>query len=365
VVAGLWENTGGPAEVIPNLCRAQSAAGASVTLCLVDGNNAGKVMELVDSDVEVKLFPALDNLLRFSPKMARYLISQKNVDIIHNHGHWLWPNWIAAYASFRLKVSLITTPHGTLVPGMLRVSKLKKMLAWMIFDKKIIHQASVIHALSEAEKDGMRRKLGKNIKKVKVVPNGVNIPEPNLNRYSNQKRTLLFLSRVAPIKGVVELLNAWINTCEKFPNWKLKVVGPIDDTIKDVVEYLAKKSASIELCGPVYDSNRWDVYSEASAFILPTFGEGLPTVLLEAAAHRLPIITTHESNFKELIDKKGCIVTRPEEKEIEMSLLVLMNLESSELEKIGNRAYCLIKENYLWEIVALKWLSIYEKTRLI
>ena len=71
IVAGLWRDTGGPAEVIPNLCRAQVEAGAEVILCSIDGQNAPQVVALQGSGVDVQLFPALDNTLRYSPALAR------------------------------------------------------------------------------------------------------------------------------------------------------------------------------------------------------------------------------------------------------------------------------------------------------
>jgi glycosyltransferase involved in cell wall biosynthesis len=361
IAAGLWKDTGGPAEVIPNLCRAQAKAGLKVTLCLIDGDNALSVDALTNEDVEVKIFSSVDNIVRFSPQMAKYLFKQKNIDLIHNHGHWLWPNWAAWYFSSKKNIPLITTPHGTLVEGMLAISRAKKKLAWSLIDKKIIQDANIIHALSQAEKDGMLPKIGKNIDRVTVIPNGVNIKEKNSDRYKTESRTLLFLSRVAPIKGIVELLKAWSNVSHNFPNWQLQIVGPIDDSIKEVVETLANLSNSINLCGPVYDEDRWNLYSEASAFVLPSFGEGLPTVLLEAAASALPIITTNESNFKELIDIAGCIVVRPDVKDIESSLNTLTRMNTVELTNLGDIAYELVKEKYSWDSIARKWYSVYEE----
>ena len=119
VVAGLWKDTGGPAEVIPNLCAVQVAAGAEVTLCSINGDNAPQLASLSALGVDLRLFPSVDKTLRFSPSMRTYLRSRDDVDVIHNHGHWLWPNWYASSVTEKLKVPLVTTPHGTLVSGML------------------------------------------------------------------------------------------------------------------------------------------------------------------------------------------------------------------------------------------------------
>lgn len=360
VAAGLWEDTGGPSEVIPKLCLAQSRAGASVTLCLIDGNNAESVKELMNTEVEVKIFPALESWLRFSPQMFKYLASQRKIDIIHNHGHWLWPNWISLWFSLRLKACLVTTPHGALGPNTLRVSRLKKFFSWIIFDRKLIEKANIVHALSDAEKEGMKKKIGNNINKVIVIPNGVDLPIKSQKIVKNRTKTLLFLSRVTQIKGVLELLKAWMIVYKKFPDWELKIVGPIDPSIKNEINSYSIECESIIIYGPVYNSKRWELYENSSAFILPTFGEGLPTVLLEAAAYSLPIVTTLESNFDDLLNSRGCIITKTKAKEIEKSLLKLMSLSSRELIEMGSYSNTIVKNKYLWSSIASNWLSLYE-----
>lgn len=363
IVAGLWRDTGGPAEVIPNLCRAQVEAGAEVILCSIDGQNAPQVVALQGSGVDVQLFPALDNTLRYSPALARFLNSLEKVDVIHNHGHWLWPNWYASVAARRLSALLVTTPHGTLVPGMLARSSLKKRIAWALFDRHLIARADVIHALSPAEHDAMIAKLKLHGRKMQVVPNGVHLGKASGYDTAGTGGVLLFLSRVSPIKGIIQLLIAWQRLAPKFPEWSLRIVGPLDLEIADEVTSLCNSSDRVELVGPIYADKRWAEYRAAAAFILPTHGEGLPTVLLEAAAHNLPVITTPEANFKELFEAGGSVLTAPAPEAIETTLSTFFSRPGEDRRAIGLRGGALMKEHYTWNAIARQWLSIYRSAQ--
>lgn len=365
IVAGLWKDTGGPAEVIPNLCRAQVEAGAEVTLCSIDGDTAPQVAALEGSGVDVRLFPAIDGTLRYSPAMARFLKSLGHVDVIHNHGHWLWPNWYACTMARRKNALLVTTPHGTLVPGMLARSTLKKRIAWTLFDRHLVARAHVIHALSSAEHDSMTSKLGQHAKKVQIVPNGANLGEKNAGQYTaDSGGVLLFLSRVSPIKGVTQLLAAWERLAPRFPEWSLRIVGPLAPEIAGKVTSLSQSLDRVELVGPIYADERWEEYRSAAAFVLPTFGEGLPTVLLEASAHCLPIITTQEANFNELFEAGGSILTSPDAGGLEATLTEFFNLSNEERRAIGLRGYSLIEAQYTWGAIAKRWLSLYAKNQI-
>lgn len=361
VVAGLWKDTGGPAEVIPNLCRAQAEAGAEVTLCTLSGDLAPQVEALKSSPVNLQVFDFHNRTIRFSPELNRYLRDMVGVDVIHNHGHWLYPNWCAAHWARRRRCAFVTTPHGTLVPGMLSRARIKKAISWNVFDRRIIKTADRIHALSEAEKEMMTPKLGIFSARAVVIPNGVFLPIVHSIHRSAKKKQLLFLSRLAPIKGVCELFEAWLEIETKVPDWTLKLVGPVDHSVQKALDDFLVKSRSATFVGPAYGDDRWQHYCDADAFILPTFGEGLPTVLLEAAAHGVPVLTTAEANFPELISSGGGVLTEPKTVSLKSSLLSFLGMPSESLLTIGANGRRLIEKKYGWPKVAESWLKTYKE----
>lgn len=374
VVAGLWEHTGGPAEVIPKLCESLMRENCEVTLASIDGPHSESILDCEKNGVEVLSFSVHNpSPIRYSSDLATYI--KNNIeffDVVHNHGHWLYPNWVAFKYAKKTGTPLVTTPHGTLVPGMLARSRLKKWLSWQLVDKYLIDYASVIHALSSAEKNEMVPKVGKvNCKKIITIPNGVDIwsLKKPINLYRrfpqlDQKKIILFLSRVHPIKGIMDLLETWKLICDQNTDWHLLVVGPIEKEIEFHLNKLLQEpqlKKSTTLAGPIYGSARKEVFALADVFILPSYGEGLPTVLLEALSCQLPVICTNECNFIEA-ESAGAAFSGSAGKDVLLSnLLKMLKLSDGDRKNMGKIGLELIKKKYLWKTVAQSWIKTYTK----
>ncbi len=373
VVAGLWKDTGGPAEVIPQLCLALSNKGCDVSLVTVDGAHSGATLECGRKGVDLVSFKALSTGgIRYIPDLGKYLKKEvKNCDIVHNHGHWLHSNWSAYYWSKYYKKPLVTTPHGTLVPGMLERSRLKKAVAWNLVDKHLIKYSKIIHALSNKEKLAMEPKVGNEAQKIEVIPNGVNAWSlPDSNKMHEQfpetknKKIILFLSRVHEIKGICDLLNAWENQYTDFPNWHLLVVGSVDNSSKKFIQAVksnSKFSKAVTFTGPMYGDSRLAAYAIADTFVLPSYGEGLPTVLLEALASSLPLVYTHECNFQDAVEIGAGIVYPAGISGLEVSLKKMLTLSDQDRFHMGKRGLELVRSHYSWGSIADQWIELYRR----
>lgn len=372
IVAGLWKNHGGPSEVIPNLSIALTEQGCSVTILTVSGDDSDATQFAIDKGVNVISFDEKLCLpIRYTPSMKEYLIQNVGqFDLVHNHGHWLYPNWLACFYAKKSGIPLVTTPHGTLVPGMLEKSKLKKFISWYLFDRSIIKESSFIQALSNAEADEMTKKIYKWRKKIGVIPNGTFIDnscevsrDSLLSKYNVKRRNkvLLFLSRVNDIKGVFDLLTTWTNIQQDFPDWHLLVVGPIEDTIRNKIIEICERLKNITLVGPLYGIDKKQIFQASDVFVLPSYAEGLPTAILEASSYKLPVVFTTECNFPELSAAKGGVQCDAGAANIEKSLIKVMSMSDKELTAIATNGFNLIYEHYSWESVSKNWFKLYEK----
>jgi glycosyltransferase involved in cell wall biosynthesis len=104
-----------------------------------------------------------------------------------------------------------------------------------------------------------------------------------------------FIGRIVKDKGINELVGAWQLLLNKHSNIKLVIIGPIEirDPIRnDVLEYINTEK-SIRYLGEVH--NPLIYYSIFDIFVLPSYREGFPTVVLEASSMNLPIITTRST----------------------------------------------------------------------
>jgi len=153
--------------------------------------------------------------------------------------------------------------------------------------------------------------IAENIRKkfnveAKVIPNGVTISETLktdeiLKKFNlEQNRYILAVGRFVPEKGFVGLIEAFRqvqsskngnNSCS---NWKLVIAGDADheDKYSLGLKELAKKTPGVIMTGFLYGQDLQELYSHAGLFMLPSYYEGLPIVLLEAMGYGLSCLAS-------------------------------------------------------------------------
>src|SRR5690606_8298892 len=102
-------------------------------------------------------------------------------------------------------------------------SRAVKFLFWHSLQKQALSHAMLFHATAENEYLDIRR-MGYR-QPVAIIPNGIDIPTVARSNRGREK-TLLFLGRIHPVKGVDLLLRAWAALHVSFPDWRLRIVGP-------------------------------------------------------------------------------------------------------------------------------------------
>ena len=120
---------------------------------------------------------------------------------------------------------------------------------------------------------------------------------------------LVFVGRMAPVKGLRILMEALTLLPPDQPKPRLTLVGDGED--RQTLEALAQDvAADVVFTGYLDQPSVADVLSTADAFVLPSFAEGVPVVLMEAMAAQLPVIATQVAGVAELIDngKNGFLV---------------------------------------------------------
>lgn len=120
---------------------------------------------------------------------------------------------------------------------------------------------------------------------------------------------LLFVGRLAAVKGVPVLLEALQGLIGDHPDLRLTLVG--DGPERDGLERLAAGLGNhVDFVGYRSQDEVAALLREATALVLPSFAEGLPVVLMEALAARLPVVTTRIAGVAELVEdgKSGLLV---------------------------------------------------------
>jgi poly(glycerol-phosphate) alpha-glucosyltransferase len=195
-------------------------------------------------------------------------------------------------------------------PWAIRNSARKKQLALWAYEERHLHGAACLHALCEAEAEAMRAFGLDN--PICIIPNGLDEPEAPTaksacyGRFPEAARVLLYLGRLHPKKGLVNLLQAWAGFAGRAGppggSWHLAVAGwdqlGHEGELRRLVDEMSL-GESVAFLGPQFGAEKSHCFASAAAFILPSVSEGLPMVVLEAWSYGLPVVMTPHCNLPE------------------------------------------------------------------
>ncbi len=163
------------------------------------------------------------------------------------------------------------------------------------------------------------------IKKEKLIKilNWIEINKHS-KEFDNSTVTFLYVGWMVEKKGVRELINVVLEnrTLDKF-NFILIGGGTLLEELKCKVE----KSPSTNICftGWLEKNEIIPYYKKVDGFILPSYAEGFPNVILEALSYKLPVIATDVGAISEsIIDgKNGFLIKAKNRQELLSSILKL------------------------------------------
>ncbi|MHA1193823.1 MAG: glycosyltransferase family 4 protein [Promethearchaeota archaeon] len=176
---------------------------------------------------------------------------------------------------------------------------------------------------------------------------------------------VLFCANMVREKGPYELLGSVPLILDRFTDTRFIFVGKGEDldNLKSEAERLGIEEKVI-FTGYVPKNKKMEIFKEAHVFAFPTYyGEGFPTVVLEAMAAGLPIVTTPNAGLVNAIEdgKDGFLVkTMPSEpKEIAEKIIQL--IENPDLmKKMSENNLQRAKEEFDAQVVSRQIVEIYQ-----
>lgn len=310
VVAGLHPRAGGPSRTVVQLTDALARYSELGVTLLAQSFNGEPSVPSAGNINRCLIESPSRHALRFGLPARRELkcsMRQQTPALMHSHGLWTPVNHWAAVEARRHGVPLILQPRGMLEPWALNHKAIKKKLAMILFQRRDLESARLLVATSEIEHENIR-KLGLG-QPVAVIPNGVDLNvEPSQAKAAqpDRRRVALFLSRVHPVKGLLNLVRAWARSAPA--GWRLCIAGPDEaGHLKEVLALVQQLGVqdSVDYLGSVDGADKSALYNAADVFVLPTFSENFGVVVAEALAHGLPVITTRGAPWADL-QTYGC-----------------------------------------------------------
>ena len=128
---------------------------------------------------------------------------------------------------------------------------------------------------------------------VKVIPNGVNTERFQLSS-TPRESSIIYVGRMAKIKGVHILIESMKQVTEEHPDWSLLLVGGAFDQPKSFFESYMTESTKkqIKFLGQVPNEELAGILNDAGIFVMPTLRDGFEIAMMEALASGIPCITT-------------------------------------------------------------------------
>jgi glycosyltransferase involved in cell wall biosynthesis len=115
---------------------------------------------------------------------------------------------------------------------------------------------------------------------------------PNKNREKNDNVKIAYVGKMCNAKGVPHLLNA-IDACKKYEHIELNLIGSGSALESDeIIKSIDSRKTKINYLGIVPQEDLEKLLRTCDLFILPSFFEGLPLVVIEALASGAKVICT-------------------------------------------------------------------------
>jgi len=297
------------------------------------------------------------------------LLRAADLHVVHLHG--LWMHTSAASLAFTRRTGRphLVSPHGMLDPWALHHSGWKKRLAAAFFENANLKSAACLHALNAAEA-GSIRDYG-FAGPVCVIPNGVDPPPahqappaaPAWTRSAPEIKTLLYVGRLHPKKGLPNLLAAWSRLDhETRKRWRLVIAGWDEHGHQLALRRMASAlriEATVTFPGPVFGEDKKAAFHHCEGFILPSLSEGLPMVLLEAWAYGKPVLMTPQCNLPEGFEAGAALRIEPQEESILAGLTDFLAMDEAQRKRMGAKGRALALQRFSWPVIAADMAGVY------
>lgn len=277
----------------------------------------------------------------------RKILKENAVSIFHSHD--FKSNFYGLLASINLPIKRVTTAHGSTRDSMMKRAYLfwDERFVYKFFDKIVaVSQNTGI----ELEKRHVRSK------KIEIIQNGLDPTsiEKEKDRTGFEKplnipkghKVVAIIGRLYPDKGHQYFLYAFSKVYQKYPSIKALIFGegPAEDKIAKQIHDL-KLDNRVSLCGVRSDMK--NVYKQIDFLVIPSLREGLPYVLLEAMASKVPILATSVGDIPLLIENgvTGYLVSPGESEGLEKGMIDLLS-NPTKAREMAKKAYRVVLEKF-------------------
>ncbi len=331
--------------------------------------------------VEVRRFPFCGELYQSAsawvPKLpSRRIRARARACVLQRIGERFRQHLLREIADFQPEV-VMTMPH--LVVNVECVLQVHQVLRFPLVMAPLLHenwseplrqrmqaalrQANAVVANTSIEAERLQTDYGVPGDKIFTAWLGVDLPDSDPER--PREPQVLFLGRKVPEKGIHSLIAAMQFVWNECPKAKLVLAGvrstktaDIDKMIAALAERDRRRTVSLDNITPGQKS---ELLSTCCCLVLPSANESFGMVLLEAMAHRTPVIALDRPVFRDVVDdgEDGILVSPNDIRGMAGAILRLLRNRDTAT-RMGQKGYRKVTERFTWDRVAERYLEAYE-----
>jgi glycosyltransferase involved in cell wall biosynthesis len=317
-------------------------------------------LEAKKEDIETVIIPCRHRLDPATIAVLRSFLRKEQIDILHTHNYK--SDFYGFLASLGLDIHLMTTCHTWFGDEL-------KMRLFFSIDKLLLNQFDMVFVVSEP----IRKEVlasGVRSDKVSVVWNGIDI-----GRFSGEFEEMKTLEnarddlgipqkcdvigtvgRMTEQKGHVYFIEAARRIAKKHRNTRFLIVG--DGPLK---QSLMKQSQDLPVVFAGVRNDMPTMYALMDIFVLPSLDEGLPMVLLEAMASRIPVIATAVGEIPLVFEdgKSGILISSKDVSALAGAIEDLLE-HRSKADRLSQSAFHTVNEKFSSRTMAKNYINMYQ-----
>lgn len=212
---------------------------------------------------------------------AKDFFKSEKFDLIIILGQY--PGFLLSTLQPFIKSKMIYCDHGALMNQW--DDKKVRFMNWIssIMCKQIV-------TLTERNMNDYINKFKISKRKITYIYNWIDLKKQKNDTYNINSKKIISVGRFGKEKGFDQLIKAFALVLKRYPDWQLDIYGD-GETMPQIKEMINqnKLENNVHLLGMRKDVI--ELYKNYAMYVLPSYREGLPLVLLEAKVNKLPIVS--------------------------------------------------------------------------
>ena len=229
------------------------------------------------------------------------------------------------------------------------------------FNRFLWNRVDGVVSVCEASQKDMQALFSLSKPRLKVIPIGFEIEKLRGLALKEGEIELVHIGGFTFEKNHLELLAIFQTLVNTYPKLKLKLIGtgPLEETIREEIKQSGLEE-NVEMLGSLAQPFR--ELSTHSILVLPSKIEGLPAVILEAMALKIPVIAYGVGGIPEIVQtgKTGWCIPPGDKLGFIQAIQEVSNLDPNTKGRILENAFAMVREGFTLEKVTQQFEEFYQ-----